>query len=276
MSNPNHINLPDYDTPPVVETVIGVQFQRLLSLSNAHLGAFWVELGHDEWNAVEDKPRLARQEERFVPEGQWGKKLNLQFTQDPSERLQIKNNDGNRMIQIQDDRFHLNWLGKDGDDYPRFPTVRNEFLETFNKFQAFLDHHNIDECRPDHWEITYVNHIPQGELWESPADWGFFKPLAPLTSIEGLIEGESFSGQWHFVIPGQRGRLHVEWDHIKLQDIDEEIIRINFTARGSVDLEGTTRLNEAVLAGVELGRETIVRSFRELMDETANDRWGLK
>jgi hypothetical protein len=39
---------PDYERPPVVETVLGVQFDPLPDLCNAHLGAFWGTLECDE------------------------------------------------------------------------------------------------------------------------------------------------------------------------------------------------------------------------------------
>ncbi len=52
------------------------------------------------------------------------------------------------------------------------------------------------------------------------------------------------------------------------------MIVLTFTARGSLgDTDGDL---QAVLDGLDLGRETIVRSFRDFMTETANTYWGLK
>lgn len=62
--------LPEYGNPPVVETVVGVQFQSLSGFTNAHLGAFWQALGVQDWPTVQDVPPLPRQEERFTPEAQ--------------------------------------------------------------------------------------------------------------------------------------------------------------------------------------------------------------
>ena len=91
--------LPEYGNPPVVETVVGVQFQSLSGFTNAHLGAFWQALGVQDWPTVQDVPPLPRQEERFTPEAQWGKVLRLQRSQNPASRLQIRNRDGNRMAR---------------------------------------------------------------------------------------------------------------------------------------------------------------------------------
>jgi hypothetical protein len=92
--------LPDYETPPVVETVLGVQFERLPGFKNGHLGAFWKSLPRGEWPTVSDAPPLEPQFERFEPSARWVRGLHIQLTQDPTSRLQIKNQAGDRMIQI--------------------------------------------------------------------------------------------------------------------------------------------------------------------------------
>jgi uncharacterized protein (TIGR04255 family) len=274
MPQTNQIELPNYGNPPVVETIVGVQFEPLANLTNAHLGAFWSTLDTDEWPLLQDAPVLPRQEERFGPEVQWGKSLRLQLTQDPSSRLQIRNRDGNRMLQVQNGRMHLNWLGGGENKYPRFPKVRREFEDRILDLNKFVTQKNIGTLVPDQWEVTYVNRIPQ-KLWQTPADWGFFKPLNGVPSIDGVIEAESFSGEWHFVIPGQRGRLHVNWQHAKDAEPDDvSHIRLTLTARGPVDI--TDDAHTAVMTGIDLGRTTIVQSFERLMSATANEEWKLK
>ena len=269
------IQLPDYDNPPVIETVVGVQFQPLVGFTNAHLGAFWQSLNAEDWPSVKDMPLLPQQEERFTPEAQWGKALRFQLSQDPTSRLQIRNIDGNRMVQIQNGRMHLNWLGEGGDRYPRYERVRAEFANCLTRLTRLVDDNQLGPLVPDQWEVTYVNHIPQNGVWQTPADWSFFKPLNVVPTIDGLIEAESFSGQWHFVIPDQRGRLHANWQHSKRSDTDEsEFIRLTLTARGPIN--GGDHAEESILSGVDLGRETIVLTFRHLMNDLANKEWKLR
>jgi len=268
------IQLPDYDNPPVVETVFGVQFKPLAGFTNAHLGAFWQTLGLENWPKVSDMPPLPRQEERFTPEAQWGKTLRFQITQDPKARLQIRNGDGNRLIQLQNGRFHLNWIGEDGGKYPRFKQLKEEFETYLKQFAAFLSDYQLGPIEFDQWETTYVNKIPQ-TVWKTPADWGFFQPLNAMPSIEGLIEAESFSGEWHFVIPDRRGRLHIHWQHAKDSETDETShIQLNLTARGPLP-EGSDSFAN-VMAGIDLGHCTIVSSFCYLMSDNANSEWKLK
>ena len=60
---------PDYVDPPVVETILGVQFDPLASWRNAHLGVFWKTLNTDDWPNVSDAPPLQPQFERFAAAG---------------------------------------------------------------------------------------------------------------------------------------------------------------------------------------------------------------
>ncbi len=186
------VRLPYYDNPPVVETILGVQFDRLPGFRNAHLGAFWQLLGANEWPVVADASPLHAQFERFAEETRWASGAQLHLTQDPSCRLQIKSEQGDRMIQVQNNRLHFNWLGAGGGTYPRYERVREEFSRVLGRFMAFVEEANVGELRPNQWEVTYLNHIPKGTTWTSPADWCFFRPLAAVPTIEGLIEGESF------------------------------------------------------------------------------------
>ncbi len=266
--------LPIYEKPPVVETVLGLQFNPLSAFTNAHLGAFWQSLGVEAWPTVTDKPPLPRQEERFTPDAQWGNVLRLQLTQDPTARIQIQNREGNRMIQLQNGRIHLNWLGSDGDKYPNYTQIRSELETYWTHLESFAAKHRLGKIVPDQWEVTYVNQIPKDGIWSSPADWSFFKPLNAVVSIDGLIDAESFSGEWHFIIPDRRGRLHVNWQHAKTGDENEnEVIRLSLTARGPISENET---NSSILECIDLGHDTIVCAFRNLMNDSANQEWGLK
>ena len=229
--------LPVYDNPPVVETVLGIQFDRLPGFRNGHLGAFWTAIDAAEWPFVEDVPPLPPQFERFDKTARWAKGIHLQLTQDPACRLQIKNKEGDRIIQLQNNRLHFNWLGETGGRYPRYERVREGFASALREFLDFVEQQQVGSFRPNQWEVTYVNQIPQGSVWNTPSDWGFFKPLSGLSTVENLVQGESFGGEWHFVIPDQKGRLHVQWQHgvkTAAEESRNEIVRLMFTARGPI------------------------------------------
>src|SRR5579871_1174368 len=106
--SPPSVALPNYSDPPVVETVLGVQFDAFPAMTNGHLGAFWKTLDQAEWPTVSDSPPLNSQFEKFADFDRWGRGLQFQLSQVPVSRLQIRNQSGNRMIQIQNGRLHFN------------------------------------------------------------------------------------------------------------------------------------------------------------------------
>lgn len=121
--------------------------------------------------------------------------------------------------------------------------------------------------RQSHSQRDCLEYARRLELF--PALWCFF-------SIESVVYSESFAGEWHFAIPGQRGRLHVDWKHglITEGEVDEkEFVRLTLTARGGVD--ATQDPVTAIRGGLDLGHSTIVLSFKELMSDAANEYWGL-
>lgn len=268
-------SLPSFDQPPVIETVLGVQFDSISKFTNAHLGAFWATLG-DDWPHVADAPRLDRVDERFGAEQAWGRLVELKLTQDPSSRIQIRSKDEDRMVQVQNGRIHYNWLGQKGGAYPRYKQVRPAFDEIWGRFKEFLRSRSLDEPKPNQWEVTYVNQIPKGTVWTDPAGWGKLLPgLAGPTRNPDGIDLESFGGEWHFEIPPKRGRLHVKIYPGK-QSIPEgcEVLRMDLTARGPISNESENGVS--LDAGLDLGHERIVLAFIALTSDAAHDYWGLK
>ena len=252
-----------------------MQFERLRGFKNAHLGAFWNSLDKQEWPIVFDAPLLAPQFERFNESAKWAKGLQIQLTQDPVCRLQIKNAAGDRMIQVQNSRLHFNWIGEAGGGYPRYDKVRDGFANVLERFRAFVSQADVGDFRPNQWEVTYINQTPQGTVWNTFADLEFFQPLRSVPTIENVVEGESFSGEWHFVLPERRGRLHVGLQHGLLSEAgDRQLLQLTMTARGPVDSKDDPAT--AIFEGLDLGRQTIVQTFVQLMSPDANKYWGLK
>lgn len=263
-------NLPSFERPPVIETVLGVQFQPLPGLRNAHLGAFWKTLGED-WPVVLDAPILEPIFERFTEGGSWrvtGPHLTL--TSNSTSRLQIRNKTKDAMIQIQNGRLHFNWLGQKGQEYPRYKGVRPRFDDTLRRFTAFVEQLSLGDILPNQWEITYVNHVPQGDLWRSPEDISsIFDGLPILRDSPTALRFEAFTGEWHFAIAPQQGRLHIEAGFIRSGAPAESVFRLTLTARGPANNVAEMK------TGLDLGRRTIVRTFAEVASKEAKKHWGL-
>jgi len=259
--------------PPVVETVLGIQFERLRNLTNAHLGAFW-ERKRQEWPDVKDAPPLEEQFETFGNQAGWNRAIRLKFTQAPSARFQIKNAAGNRMIQVQNCRLDYNWIGRPGKEYPRYWTVRPEFDQVLNEFRQFIAEHKLGEFVPKQWEVTYVNHIDQGTVWNEPKDWpGIFRSLPGVVIVPQGTSLDGFGGHWHFEILPQRGRLHVELQHAYVEGPErKEVLAMNLTARGIISKEEDA--TAGIDKGLNLGHDVVVPAFFQLTSQQAQDYWN--
>jgi uncharacterized protein (TIGR04255 family) len=260
-----------FERPPLVETVLGVQFDSISGLSNAHLGAFWKTLG-PEWPYVSDAPPLEFEFEQFGESHIWSA-LGVQFrvTQDPATRIQIRNARKDRMLQIQNGRLHYNWLGHLGHSYPRFSVVQPEFDDLLSRLTNFLQAEKLEAPKFNQWEVTYVNQLGKGTVWSSPEEWAnVFLPLGcTRQSLPGIGKFESFGGEWHFEIEPQRGRLHIKVQHGRTMPPEEnEALIIKLTARGPINLE-----QPALSVGLDLGHKSIVSSFISLTSENAQAYW---
>lgn len=259
--------LPKFDNPPVIETVLAVQFDSLPKFKNAHLGLFLAALG-PEWMNVADAPPLPPQFERFEPVISW-ENVGFQFevTQEIALRMQSRNTIKNRMIQLQNGRLLFNWLGESGENYPSYDSVKPEFEQALTRLKSFLASQEIGEFRPNQWEVTYLNHLPRGTVWND--DWA--APFSLLIASPGNPAGtkaESFGGEWHFEIVPGKGRLHVQLKNAwRKKQVPEEILILTLTARGPAADDGT------VLSGLDLGHETIVRAFADLTSKPAQEIW---
>jgi uncharacterized protein (TIGR04255 family) len=265
--------LPKFERPPVVETVLGVQFGQLPKLRNAHLGVFWKKLG-PEWPTVGDAPPLPPQYERFESDRWIEPGLKLAIRQDVDLRIQIRNAAGDRMVQVQNGRFHYNWLGEGGGQYPKYHTVRPEFDRLYDLFTRYLSDESLGVPAEDQWEVTYVNHIPCGSVWNAVDEWtAVFRPVATMPIRAGSARLTNLRGEWSYDIEPKMGRLHVRLQHGRRKVHDgPELMIVTLTARGPL---GTPESGAQTLTdGLNLGRETIVRAFYDLTTEKAHTYWG--
>jgi uncharacterized protein (TIGR04255 family) len=265
--------LPEFARPPVVETVLGVHFEEFGQFRNAHLGAFWKTLPVG-WTSVADAAPMPQQVEVFDGSKLGGRNLSVVFTNQPDLRLQIRNAADNRMVQLQNGQLYYNWLGHEGEECARYPAIRKEFDDVLARFERFAKDESLGELKPLQWEVTYVNQFPKGTVWSSPADWRELFVSLPATSPGPAgTRLESFGGEWHYEIGDKRGRLHVKATHgRRAKPHHDEALTLTLTARGPVDASEPNPIG----IGLDLGRETIVRAFRDLTSDAAHKFWGLK
>lgn len=265
-------DLPKFESPPVIETVLSAQFGRLRHYSNAHAGWFWKNYLGLEWERVSEAPRIAEQYERFGEEKRWGisgSTVTLRGSPE-AERTQIYRSDNERMIQVQDSRFIYNWRKQKDSDYPSYAKLLPEYRDQFAHFARFVQDSENPPLDINQWEVTYVNHIPKGDLWESPADWPQLFPglWVPANGVEQL-ELDTLNSEWSLLAGDSSGRLHISLKHVRVGAAEgPEILALQLTARGP--MTGETTLEQ----GFDKGHRWIVLSFTAMTSELAHTHWG--
>jgi uncharacterized protein (TIGR04255 family) len=265
-------DLPDFEEPPVVETVLSVQFEPLTDMRTAHLGLLW-EKFRTNFPKTEERPTLARVFEQFPDTQRARLGLELQtYENPPVPRLWFITTQGNEMIQVQPDRFVKNWRKEGaGETYPRYERNKASFERDFATFQEFVTANHLGTLRVNQCEVTYVNHIVSGQGWDSFSDVDkvFSSWKSPVDPIPGSVE--DLRAYARFVIPGDVGtpvgRLHVEIQPAFRTSDNKAMYVFHLTARGQV---GDS------FEFFDVGRDWIVKSFAALTTPRMHEVWRRK
>lgn len=265
----------DFVNPPIAELVLGAQFSPLTKLTTGHFGLFWKELGND-WTEPGDGPLVEDQFELF-DRPRWRAPIVAQLRLEPlriPSRFTIGHKNKDRLLQIQASRFHLNWRKRE-DFYPSYKMLISEFEEMFARLKAFAAKNGLGELAVNQWELTYIDAFPQGEYWNTPADWATFLPglFGQLFPTDGLgIRLENRAAQWSYEIQPKRGRLHVAAGPGRVGEDKRDALLLQMTARGPVGKGGA----ETLRAGLDLGHAAALGAFLRVVSEEAKKRWRTK
>lgn len=161
------------EDPPINEVVCGVLFKPVANLDPVVLGSFW-QLRRDAYPRREFKAPIAPQ----VPEG-----LLLQLSPDVGPlRTWLISKDDVLIIQVQHDRFYLNWRARQG-EYPRFNDwdgkqgLLSKFLAELRAFTAFVSKELGDKVELQGLELAKVDRFDHGRHWQSAADLAELLPM---------------------------------------------------------------------------------------------------
>lgn len=250
--------------------VCGVLFHELQGLSGAHLGKLWDKL-RPEYAGVREVSPLAATIEVFgdSPTPQ------LRLTDvPPLARTWFTTASESGIVQVQRDRFLHNWKKVAlTDEYPRYSKLIQVFWDRLAIFHEFLDEYGIGTPQPVQYEMTYVNHIPLGDGWNSLDEIGNVFPDFSWRHARGrfLPAPDQFNWRTAFALPEQKGRLHAIVRHAQRLSDKKPMLLFELTARGFPDDETP----EARSEWFELAHEWILRGFTDLTSESVRtDVWG--
>ncbi len=276
-SDNNTIKLPSFKKPPLTEAVLSVQFEPLQALQAPQVGLLWSSNYRKKYPHTEQHSKIGKSIEWFGSPEKLKRELKLEFGDETeTPRCWFVSEDGTELIQIQQDRLLHNWRKtKEGDGYPRYESVREEFKEDLKQFYNFVKNEKIGIISPNQCEVIYINHITADEVWKDHSDLGNVIPSwNPKYSDDYLWEPENIklATQYIFNKPDSEepwGRLYINIQPAFLIRDKQPIYTMTLTARGcplTPDLNG-------ILQFLDFGRENIVRGFTSFTSEEMHKMW---
>ncbi|HEU4388737.1 MAG TPA: TIGR04255 family protein, partial [Blastocatellia bacterium] len=268
-STQTHVMMPKFELPPVIETVLGVEFEALERFGIAHFGLFWSRV-RSVFPRCAIQPPLVSSIETF-DQPITRPQLRLELADQPEVRCWFHHTDGQRLIQVQRDRFIHNWQ-KTGDSvYPSYERIKPGFETNWNLFRAFLQDETLGEPRVLQCEVTYINRIEMPSGQASPLDLPKIFPLWSGEFSDSFLPApERAQLGASFLMPNNQGRLHVNVQPaVRISDL-KEVLQLTLTARGAPSSSDTA----SVLQWFDLGHEWVVKGFVSFTSSEMHKAWG--
>jgi uncharacterized protein (TIGR04255 family) len=264
-------NLPRYAKPPVVEVVISVQFDEM-AVTPIHFGLFWEHV-RERYPRTEFHPPLGSVVELFGTQGAQRASLEIE-SGFPLARGWYLSEDGLRLVQLQRDRFILNWRKLDTDaSYPSYDALRELFERELSVFLDFASEMQLGDFEPTQCELTYVNHIFAGQQWKTLGDLSDVVSVwSGRTADASLPDPEDVRLAWQYRFDERGkplGRLHVKVQSAFRTSDRLPVIVLQLLGRGAPVGSGV----EGVLAFADRAHEWIVRGFTALTTERMHAVW---
>ena len=156
MPLPNPVS---FDSPPVYEVVLGVEFAGPVISEAAALADFWNEIRED-FPDVRREPPLAPMAESFDAQPV---QPPFEFRLGPREQSQrylFRNEAEGLAVQVQEDRFAFGWDRRTVErEYPRYSWIRERFQAIYATFIRAADEERLAEHPPAWCATTYSNEI---------------------------------------------------------------------------------------------------------------------
>ena len=258
--------LPSFDNPPVIEVVIGVQFESLSRFHIPHVGVLWDCLDRKKYPTCEEVAPLHGYEDERV----------IVYEKPPMPRIWFIGEDQSSVVQFQKDRFLYNWRKNPdpevGKPYPRYSKVIKGFYDNIQNFQSCIKSLDIEAINPQRLEISYINIIPL-ELFGGAANIGkILKDVSWMNKNRALPEPHRVNVDWQFKVKKISALLDLRINTAQVQKTGEEILRIELTVKGQAPHKDIRKCR----AWFDTAHETIVTGFKDITTANAHKMWGLQ
>lgn len=266
-------DLPEFRNPPVAEVACSIQFNSIGRLDAPRLGLLWTRF-RDRYPTTETHAPLTTAVELFGPPTPAEVRVEV-LPAPPLPRVWFLDSSGARLIQVQHDRFVVNWRRERDAEYPRFPSLRHTLEAELGRFEDFLREEELGDLTLNQVELTYVNHIPAGtepsvrqpladfvRLWAGePADTTYLQS-AEQTGFECSYVMVDSEGK-------PIGRLHIRAESQFRRADKMPVYGLTLVGRGAPPEQRV----DAALRFMDQQHEWIVRTFTEITTPTMHKVW---
>lgn len=253
-------SLPSYKNPPVNEVVCGMRFHTPSKLNIAHIGLIWNRL-HKEYPNVQHAEPIASAKGEIPIDGATGL---------PLPRVWFINASDDQLVQFQFDRFYFNWRRRQG-DYPRYPNVIINFAKAFDTIQNFFKEFELGDLTPIECELSYINHMPKGEGWDSIEDLSNIFSDFVWRQTAGRFLPSPSKAVWRAEFPFEdKGHLNVNLKQAVRAEDRVPLFIFELTARSGSELKS----REEVFKWFDIAHAWIVQGFTDLTTPEIHKVWG--
>lgn len=258
------MKLPSYKNPPVVEVIMGVQFNNKMNIRTLDFADFWARLGRDVFGRYQEAPPL----DPIIIQQQ--NTINFEFASTPpSPRYIFVNEDVSALVQVQRDRFLYNWKKLKDGEYPRYKNILPEFMGYYAVLDEFYKAKSKEILEPAILELTYVNIIDIHDEDKFSVD-SILKDFSWITSKRYLKYPKHFQQTLVFDIVEIQSSMTVVAERVEMIETGESKLKLELSVRGPAlgsDLKGNIKW-------FDMARENIVNGFTDLTTKGSHDIWG--
>ncbi|GEM_PF-2913477 len=260
--------LPSYESPPVIETVLGIGFAPVPGATTAHLGALWHQRFRSEYPRIEEKPW----QPLFPP-----------FPADQKERprctsrLWLWHASNEHVIQLQTDALLSNWVRqKDKARYLPYQQRKKRLQAHWQAAEDFFREELGRTPRAEKTLVLYVNHIPLETHPPLEVLATFFRGWRLPCRGSGLPKAASAEIRLRFPLPASddsqpQGASTLDVSLFQVED-ENQYKFWRFELLGRAQTSGNTW--EHISEALDVCHERVVMGFTDLTTPEAHKLWG--
>lgn len=261
--------LPSFGAPPLNEVVVGVQFASLPNYDFRFVSEAYKAFRSDYPHAAE-QPYLPPQYEVFggsLPAMQ----NRIEFGPAPVQnRTWFTSVDNDHLLQLQSDRFMLNWraagVGSSA-SYPRFEPILSRFLDGFETIEEISSRTLGAHVELTQAELAYINLIPLADFFDA-TNWIACLDDYPSDGLESI--SLATSKVLHVDNNRPVARLHTQLQTVYFgAHGDKKGLHLTLTVRGAISGVGSKLLEDFL----KDARGIIVNEFALITSEMAHVVW---